>query len=185
MSQKLASYGQWTYRGAWVLEIVASLIGLATGIALGFQAFSTTETSNAMDLTLASAPFFMVAIAELTKIPIATLLFSVSWLWKPIVLLFLLLLAGITFETVSFGLERAATLRQLKYEELANKISKLEIERAGLLASDKQAKETDSVAAAEAEMQATANQADAEMAAISDTNRCRKKGTAGVGGVDA
>lgn len=59
--------------GAWALEIAAAIIGLATGLALGFQAFSASHTATAMDLTLASAPFFMVAIAELTKIPIATL----------------------------------------------------------------------------------------------------------------
>ncbi len=57
----------------------------------------------------------MVALAELTKIPIATLLFSVRWVWKPILLVLLLLLALITFETVLMGLERATTLRQLKY----------------------------------------------------------------------
>jgi hypothetical protein len=90
------------------------LLGLATGIALGFQAFSTAETGSitSMDLILASAPFFMVAIAELTKIPIATLLFAVKWVWKPIVFVFLIALAGITFETVFMGLERAVTLRQ-------------------------------------------------------------------------
>src|SRR5262249_8690819 len=85
-SQELASYSQWTYRGAWALEIAASLIGLATGLALGFQAFETSQSATAMDLILASAPFFIVSIAELTKIPIATLLYGASWLWKPVIL---------------------------------------------------------------------------------------------------
>ena len=67
----------------------------------------------------------MVAIAELTKIPIATLLFSASWLWKPIVFIFLVALAGITFETVFMGLERAVTLRQYHYEEIVGKIADL------------------------------------------------------------
>ncbi|MER8969561.1 hypothetical protein NKI25_28465 [Mesorhizobium sp. M0808] len=51
MSQKLASYGQWTYRGAWALEIAAAAIGLTTGVALGVQAFSASESVTAMDLT--------------------------------------------------------------------------------------------------------------------------------------
>ena len=55
---KLAIYGQWTYRAAWGLEITAALIGLATGIALGYQAFASSETATTTDLTLASAPFF-------------------------------------------------------------------------------------------------------------------------------
>src|SRR5258708_3847351 len=109
LREQLAGYGQWTYRGAWALEILAALIGLATGMALGYQAFSTADPGSvtSTDLALASAPFFMVAVAELTKIPIATLLFSVSWFWKPLVFIFLLALAGITFETVFMGLERA------------------------------------------------------------------------------
>lgn len=166
MSQKLAIYGQWTYRGAWALEIVAATIGLATGIALGIQAFSASQSATAMDLTLASAPFFMVAIAELTKIPIATLLFSASWLWKPFVLALLLILAGITFETVFMGLERAATLRQLQYEEMANKIDELRAEARGLAAADELARKTDRVADAKVAMDAAASQAERELAAL-------------------
>jgi hypothetical protein len=132
--QKLAGYGQWTYRGAWALEILASFLGLATAIALGIQAFNSADPQSvtSVDLILASAPFFMVSIAELTKIPIATLLFSVRWLWKPIVFLFLLALAAITFETVSMGLERAATLRQLRYQDTEKEINELRLEEAQL-----------------------------------------------------
>ncbi|MBL0408194.1 hypothetical protein JKG68_30370 [Microvirga aerilata] len=122
---KLAVYGQWTYRVAWALEIVAASIGLATGIALGYQAYSaslSTELSvSGLDLALASAPFFMVALAELTKIPIATLLFSVRWIWKPFLAIALCLLALITFETVFLGLERASTQRQIQYEEIQSR----------------------------------------------------------------
>ncbi|HEV2557203.1 MAG TPA: hypothetical protein VGU45_01120 [Microvirga sp.] len=119
---KLAVYGQWTYRVAWALEIVAASIGLATGLVLGYQAYASShgsdESISSVDLALASAPFLMVALAELIKIPIATLLFSVSWLWKPVLTICLGLLALITFETVFLGLERASTLRGLRYEEI-------------------------------------------------------------------
>jgi hypothetical protein len=130
LKDKLAVYGQRTYVGAWALEIVAALLGLTTGITLGIQAFNgaTPGSITSMDLVLASAPFFMVAIAELTKIPIATLLYVLSWIWKPIVFLFLVALAGITFETVFMGLERAVTLRQLHYDELINNIDALKSE---------------------------------------------------------
>ena len=61
---KLVVYGQRTYLAAWALEIVASLLGLTTGIALGYQAFSTAENGSitSMDLILASAPFFMLLL---------------------------------------------------------------------------------------------------------------------------
>ena len=90
------------------------------------------KSASAADLVLASAPFFMVALAELTKIPIATLLFSVKWIWKPVLLLFLMLLAAITFETVFMGLERATTLRQLKYQGLVEEKRQIEFELASL-----------------------------------------------------
>lgn len=153
MSQKLASYGQWTYRGAWALEIAAATIGLTTGVALGVQAFSASESVTAMDLTLASAPFLMVAIAELTKIPIATLLFSASWLWKPVILAFLLVLAGITFETVFMGMERAGALRQLRYEELVNKIDALDQEAKKLASADELGRKSDQVEQARSEIE--------------------------------
>lgn len=163
MSQKLASYGQWTYRGAWALEIIASIIGLATGLVLGFQAFEASQSATAMDLILASAPFFIVSIAELTKIPIATLLYSVSWLGKPVILVFLLLLAGITFETVLLGLERAGTLRELQYEELADGIDSLTRENAKLDAADEFAKQADQAAKARADLE--------EISALADKAR--------------
>lgn len=163
MSQKLATYGQWTYRGAWALEIVASIIGLATGIALGYRGFAASQTADSMDLILASAPFFMVAIAELTKIPIATLLFSVSWIWKPVVLAFLLLLAGITFETVLLGLERAGTMREVQYTNFANKISLLERERTHLKAAAEALQGSDAEAKARANLE--------QMNALADKER--------------
>jgi hypothetical protein len=121
-NSKLAVYGQWTYRVAWALEIVAACIGLATGLALGYQAYTgslgTDLSISTLDLALASAPFLMVALAELIKIPVATLLFSVRWVWKPVLAICLALMALITFETVFFGLERASAQRQIKYEDI-------------------------------------------------------------------
>lgn len=118
MQEKLARYGQWTYRGAWVIEIVAAILGLTTGIALGWQGYTADESGDAFGFILASTPFFMVALAELTKIPIATLLFAAPYIYKPFLLVFLAGLAFITFETVFTGLERAAALRQLQYDKL-------------------------------------------------------------------
>jgi ElaB/YqjD/DUF883 family membrane-anchored ribosome-binding protein len=167
LQEKLAGYGQWTYRGAWALEILAALLGLATGLALGYQSFSTADPGSvtSTDLALASAPFFMVAVAELTKIPIATLLYSVSWFWKPFIFMFLLALAGITFETVFMGLERAVTLRQLRYDEIAKKISELKLESTQLL--QREANRDEALKKAQANLSSLTKQADDEHKSIS------------------
>jgi hypothetical protein len=166
--EKLAHYGLWTYRGAWALEITAALIGLATGLTLGYQAVLNAGPNSvtSVDLALASAPFFMVAIAELTKIPIATLLFSVRWLWKPIVFLFLLALAGITFETVFMGLERAATLRQLKYEDVVNQLKTLEFEREQISSRISDARGNDALRKARDDFELISQQAEQERAKL-------------------
>ena len=88
---------------------------IAMGIALGWQAYveankvvsaEAAESVGSLELVLASAPFFMVALAELTKIPVATLLFSASWLWKPVLVLLLgaLLPCAYTGRYALFGL---------------------------------------------------------------------------------
>ncbi|WP_155922489.1 hypothetical protein [Mesorhizobium sp. L103C131B0] len=162
MSQKLASYGQWTYRGAWALEIVAAIIGLTTGVALSYRGFVANEAANSMDLVLASAPFFMIAIAELTKIPIATLLFGASWIWKPVILAFLLVLAGITFETVLLGLERASTMREVQYANFANQTKALQQELDNLKAATESLRNSDDEAKARSDLEQLGGLADTE-----------------------
>ncbi|MER9004426.1 hypothetical protein NKI15_12420 [Mesorhizobium sp. M0862] len=162
MSQKLASYGQWTYRGAWALEIVAAIIGLTTGVALSYRGFVANEAANSMDLVLASAPFFMIAIAELTKIPIATLLFGASWIWKPVILAFLLVLAGITFETVLLGLERASTMREVQYANFANQTKALQQELDNLKVAAESLRNSDDEAKARSDLEQLSGLADTE-----------------------
>ncbi|MFD1985689.1 hypothetical protein ACFSOZ_24890 [Mesorhizobium newzealandense] len=162
MSQKLASYGQWTYRGAWALEIVAAIIGLTTGVALSYRGFVANEAADSMDLVLASAPFFMIAIAELTKIPIATLLFGASWFWKPVILAFLLVLAGITFETVLLGLERASTMREVQYANFANQSKGLQQELENLKAAAESLRNSDDEAKARSDLEQLGGLADTE-----------------------
>lgn len=172
LNEKLATYGQWTYRAAWTMEIVAALLGLATGLALAYQAytesFGTEVSITAVDLVLASAPFFMVALAELTKIPVATLLFSVSWRWKPILFMFLGALAIITFETVFLGLERAATQRQLAYERIAQKIEVAQAKKSGLSDYLTRANSSDEVADSQTQLEKLNAQAETEYQKVRD-----------------
>ena len=87
MIDKLDSYGQFTYRGAWALEIIAASMGLLTAAILGMQAYQDSENAVPLDAILMAIPFVMVAFAELTKIPIATLLFVAPIIYKPLLLL--------------------------------------------------------------------------------------------------
>lgn len=166
LRKKLANYGVWTYRSAWAMEIMAAAIGLTTGIVLGLQAFRASEAAEVGDLILASAPFFMVALAELSKIPIATLLFSSNWLWKPVLAALLLLLAGITFETVFMGMERSANLRQLAYQELVKSKSAAESELVNLEKDLRDTQQNRSVLSAQQNIERVSKLAEEERQAI-------------------
>jgi hypothetical protein len=64
----------------------------------------------------------------LLRVPIATLLFSAGWIWKPLLAIALGLLALITFETVFLGLEGASTQRQVRYDEIQSRKHTAEID---------------------------------------------------------
>ena len=132
MIDKLDSYGQFTYRGAWALEIVAASMGLLTAIILGMQAYQESQNAVPLDAVLMAIPFVMVAFAELTKIPIATLLFVAPIIYKPFAAIALFLLALITFETVVGGLDTALSQRQAKFRNIENKILEVESKIAAL-----------------------------------------------------
>ena len=126
MIDKLETYGQFTYRGAWALEIIAASMGLLTALILGMQAYQDSDSAVPLDAVLMAIPFVMVAFAELTKIPIATLLFVAPIIYKPFAALALFLLAFITFETVVGGLTTALSQRQEAFRNIENKIDELE-----------------------------------------------------------
>jgi hypothetical protein len=125
MIDKLDSYGQLTYRGAWALEIIAASMGLLTALLLGSQAYQESDSAIPLDAILMAIPFVMVAFAELTKIPIATLLFVAPIIYKPFALIALVLLAAITFETVVGGLDTALSQRQEKFRNIESKITEV------------------------------------------------------------
>lgn len=126
MIEKLDGYGQFTYRGAWALEIIAATMGLLTGLTIGMQAYLDSDSAMPLDAILIAIPFIMVSFAELTKIPIATLLFVAPIIYKPVVLVALILLALITFETVASGLETALAMRQEKFRGIEQTITEVE-----------------------------------------------------------
>jgi hypothetical protein len=66
------------YLGAWGIEIIAVITGLAISVMVGITAFTdATEVrgeatnSDYINTLIAVLPFVLVALSELTKIPIA------------------------------------------------------------------------------------------------------------------
>ena len=107
------SKGIFLLRMAWTVEILVAVIGICIAIIVVMQAQGTKDLDdlasravNLSDLTFGGI-FFIVAIVELTKIPLATAVYySVRVYWKIIFLIGLLLVNVSTFETIVTGFER-------------------------------------------------------------------------------
>ena len=73
---------------------------------------------------LGAIPFVLVAITEGAKIPLTFGFFNASSaVWKGIIGLTLLAIAGITFETAATGFERAYTVRAAAVEAVQNQLA--------------------------------------------------------------
>lgn len=105
---------------AWGVETIAAMIGVivavATGYSIWFDAATIATddgqfglgTSTWINIFLGSLPFIMVAIVELSKIPLARVVYNAEGLMLKTV--FTMVLGGaifITFETLSTGFERS------------------------------------------------------------------------------
>ena len=107
------SKGKFLLKMAWTVEILVAVIGICIAIIVVMQAQGTKDLDdlasravNLSDLTFGGI-FFIVAIVELTKIPLATAVYySVRIYWKIIFLIGLLLVNASTFETIVTGFER-------------------------------------------------------------------------------
>ena len=110
------------YRFAWGFEIIAALLGLLISLAIFRLAYKGAKSVDPDDVLLlnafiAFAPFFMVALSELAKIPIAEAAFTAKRrLWSFVFGCALLFLAIITFETVFNALEQNFTFRKFKID---------------------------------------------------------------------
>jgi len=98
------------YYFAWAVEIVAVMIGLALSVLTAityFDSAGVAEFADYMNATVGTLPFIIVAIVELTKIPLSGAAFYANnWFWKGVFTFSLLFVALITFETMFNGLER-------------------------------------------------------------------------------
>ena len=139
-------YGRALIRTAWGLEIVAAAIGLFIALATAFATHAEilaerTQIGAAewMTIFIGALPFVMVAIVELMKIPLATAFYlSEARLWRLVFFVALVLLIGITFETMLNGFQRQYESRVFLITELRTELAALEdeIAEAGRRVSD-------------------------------------------------
>ncbi|MGH0038288.1 MAG: hypothetical protein ACQGVK_24920 [Myxococcota bacterium] len=106
--------GNVLYRFAWVVEGIAIIAGLVISLMIALDAFDQVEAtkgavgfSDYVNFIAATIPFFLVAVVEATKIPVAGAAYqATTWTWRAIFSATLLFLAAITFETMLNGFER-------------------------------------------------------------------------------
>ena len=111
--QKEQDFGRKLFVAAWAVEIMAASLGLLIAGFVAFDAYSQNpdESGNSLLNAITGAlPFALIAVIELTKIPLASGLYRVrNWGWKIFILVSLLALMFVTFETMFTGLERQMT----------------------------------------------------------------------------
>ena len=102
-------YGKRLVMLAWGIEIIAAIIGLFIGISsalFSIEYYSELDESVIVGNTFSNvfvgaAPFIIIAIVELTKIPLALGFYKAQkTIWKILFLGTLLMLVLITFQTM-------------------------------------------------------------------------------------
>jgi len=132
--------GKFLLNMAWTVEILVAIIGICIAIIviINAQGIKNVDELSGRSLRLNDITFggifFIVAIVELTKIPLATAVYySVRLYWKIIFLVGLLLVNVSTFETIVTGFERINRERTkivdkkiVKYQSINTQLEQLE-----------------------------------------------------------
>ena len=140
--QKYANFIFWV---ALIVEILAASIGLFFAWSTGFNAYEQIPAEERTTSTLiyaiqGSLPFFLIAVIEPLKIPLAGGLYMVSDLrWKLLIFLALMGLTLVTFETMFTSFEQnltnvnGAVIKQNNLiEKINGQLNNLEVEKTKL-----------------------------------------------------
>ena len=132
-----AKFGKHLLYVAWAIEILATIIGLAISVATARAAYFAVQNPDSGTLTnaiIGALPFLIIAVVEPTKKPLAGGLYKVRTLhWKVLILISLLGLTAVTFETMFNGLERNLNNVTQLVTDSKNIISAKENEKEALL----------------------------------------------------
>lgn len=111
--EKEQKFGKKLLATAWAVEIMAASLGLLIAFFMAFDAYNSNPTKDAsalLNAILGALPFLLIAIIEPTKIPLAGGLYRVRNIgWKALILVTMIGLTAVTFETMFTGLERQLT----------------------------------------------------------------------------
>ena len=110
----VSNYSRLLIALAWTVEVIAVLIGLTISIVVAVAAYNSYASDSEVSLldgtsaiVVAGLPFVLIAVVEITKIPLTFAFMSVRNLaWRLMFLAFVLFLCVITFETMLNGFER-------------------------------------------------------------------------------
>lgn len=115
VSSERKDVGKFLIRFAWAFEIVAVIIGLAIAMSTLLSSIEEMQTyrqvglkvSDYTNIFIAAIPFVMVAMVEITKIPLTQTFYkTTSNVWKLVFGSCLALVCLITFESALNGFER-------------------------------------------------------------------------------
>ena len=111
--QREQNFGRKLFIAAWAVEIMAASLGLLIAGFVAFDAYSQNPDhsgNSLLNAIMGALPFVLIAVIELTKIPLASGLYRVrQYGWKLLIFVALLALTIVTFETMFTGLERQMT----------------------------------------------------------------------------
>ncbi|HIC44393.1 MAG TPA: hypothetical protein EYO73_08970 [Sulfurimonas sp.] len=128
-NQRLFSIGVNLVKFAWVIEIIAVMIGFSISIMVAYSVYFEINRAdhifNFNDFSaifVAGLPFLLVAVVEGTKIPVATaMMYAKHKRWKIMLFIGVLMLTLITFETMINGFERNFANLTLAIDERKDK----------------------------------------------------------------
>jgi hypothetical protein len=109
---------------AWTVEAFGVLAGLVTAMVTTFPAFLEGEFNESKWKLLIAIPMAMVAVAELGRIPMTSMLFQRRPVMQIITVVGILFLAGIAFENWLFGFERIVDMRLKPVNEATLQLSR-------------------------------------------------------------
>ena len=129
-------YASFLIQLAWVVEIIAVLIGLTISVVVSMSAnesYSNQQApnllSNSASILVAGLPFLLVAAVELCKIPLTFAFMAVKNIfWRSLFLFFVAFLCVITFETMLNGFERNFANLNFSIDTRKNNIENVEAE---------------------------------------------------------
>lgn len=133
-NRNLFSVGVRLVKFAWVIEILAVTIGFLISIIVAYSVYDELNRHEGAgsfgdyaNILVAGLPFVLVAVVEAAKIPTATaMMYARHIRWRILLFTGLIMLAFITFETMSNGFERNFAGLNLSIDEQKNESLLLE-----------------------------------------------------------